>query len=59
VRNLDDGSVEALAEGSASALDAFAAWCAEGPPAARVDGLERSDAPATGELSGFAVEPRR
>lgn len=36
VRNLPDGAVEALAEGPRAALEAFAAWCAQGPSAARV-----------------------
>ena len=38
VRNLPDGSVEALAEGND--LEGFLAWCKKGPLVARVD---RSD----------------
>lgn len=36
VRNRPDGTVEAVAEGPADAVEAFVAWCHEGPPAARV-----------------------
>jgi len=48
VKNLADGRVEALAEGPADALDAFVDWCRQGPPAARVTGVEvvlREDGP--------------
>lgn len=40
VRNLPDGRVEGLACGAATALDQFKAWLRQGPPAARVDGLQ-------------------
>jgi acylphosphatase len=39
VRNLSDGRVEIVAQGPASALKPFLAWCRKGPPAARVDRL--------------------
>ncbi|HLV60087.1 MAG TPA: acylphosphatase, partial [Fredinandcohnia sp.] len=39
VRNCDDGSVQAVAEGPRSALEDFVAWCHKGPPAARVDSV--------------------
>ena len=42
-RNLDDGSVEVLAAGDAAALDRLAAWLRQGPPHARVDGLQRRE----------------
>lgn len=50
--NLPDGSVEVLAAGPATALDRLEEWLHEGPPAARVAGVEArpADAPA---LSGF------
>ncbi len=55
VRNLGDGSVELVAEGESSALEALIAWCREGPPLANVyDILEEeitpSGAPATFEV---------
>jgi acylphosphatase len=55
VRNRDDGAVEAVAEGSEAALQAFIAWCRRGPPAARVDRIEESWAEATGEHRGYSV----
>ena len=56
VRNLSDGSVEALAEGAPEALDAFAAWCHRGPPLARVTDVARTEAPAQGLFTTFLVE---
>ena len=48
VRNRRDGTVEALLQGDASAVQAVAAWARRGPPAASV---ERVDAQAaSGEL---------
>lgn len=43
-KNLPDGRVEVLAEGNASALDALERWLRVGPPMAKVDSIERSDA---------------
>jgi len=37
VKNLPEGSVEVLAEGPRYALEQFADWCRQGPPAAEVD----------------------
>jgi acylphosphatase len=44
-RNLPDGRVEVVAEGSAAALDALERWLWQGPPAARVDAVERTELP--------------
>ena len=49
-KNLPDGRVEVLAAGSDATLDALAAWLRQGPPAARVDDLERL--PATDDEVG-------
>ena len=54
VRNLDDGSVEAVFEGPPEPVRAMVAWCRQGPPGARVDDVEETDEPTTGR-SGFAV----
>jgi acylphosphatase len=57
VRNRVDGSVEALAQGSAAALDALVAWARRGPPMASVSELrveERDDSPRE---DGFGRRP--
>lgn len=40
VRNLPDGAVEALFQGPEAAVEAIIAWCGQGPPNARVEGVE-------------------
>ncbi|RPE75533.1 acylphosphatase [Vulcaniibacterium tengchongense] len=54
-RNLPDGRVEVLAAGSDDALEQLAAWLREGPPLARVDGLERLPAREDEAGEGFAT----
>jgi acylphosphatase len=54
VRNLPDGSVEAVFEGEQPAVDAMTRWCREGPARARVEDLEVQEQPPTGER-GFEV----
>lgn len=51
-RNLEDGRLEVVAEGDASALDALAEWLRRGPPAARVDRVTREEI-AERAISGF------
>lgn len=55
VRNRRDGSVEAVVQGEAAALETLLAWARRGPPAARVAEVRAS--PAQGEnersYSGF------
>ncbi len=57
VRNRANGTVEAVAEGDASAVDAFIAWCHTGPPHASVDGVECTDGEPVALPSGFTVRP--
>ena len=52
--NLPDGRVEVIACGDANAIDALAEWLWQGPPAARVEQVERSDIEPTG-ISGFST----
>ena len=40
VRNRRDGSVEALVEGDAAALEAIVAWASQGPPGASVAAVQ-------------------
>jgi acylphosphatase len=55
VRNADDGSVEAVAEGPRAQLEDFIAWCRQGPKGARVDDVKASWSKATGEFEDFSV----
>ncbi len=54
VRNADDGTVQVHAEGPASAVDELVAFLEEGPPAARVEGVEVEPAKVEGHEQ-FAV----
>jgi acylphosphatase len=54
VRNLPDGSVEAVLEGPADAVARAEAFCGVGPPAARVDGVDARDEAPEG-LAGFEI----
>lgn len=40
VRNCPDGTVEIHAEGDRQNLNPFIEWCEQGPPAAKVTGLD-------------------
>jgi acylphosphatase len=51
VRNLADGSVEAVVQGPGTAVEAIVAWAHRGPPAARVAKVTIGD--AEGEYRGF------
>jgi len=55
VRNLPDGSVEAVVEGEHDALDRFEWKISSGPRGARVDHVDREAAPATGRFQDFSV----
>ncbi len=55
VRNLPDGTVEAVFEGTRAQVDAMLDWCRQGPPTARVDDLQVQEQAATGAFAGFDV----
>ena len=58
VRNRIDGSVEAMVQGDAQAVEALIAWARRGPPAARVLEVRVSAAGPLGEASaGFDLRP--
>lgn len=54
VRNLRDGRVEVVGEGSLPSLQGLCAWCATGPRLARVLGVEAIEEEPQG-IEGFAV----
>lgn len=55
VRNLPDGSVEAVVEGPADAVRELLEWCRQGPPAAEVTAVDADWTDATGEFLRFEV----
>lgn len=54
-RNLDDGSVEVVAEGDARALEALAQWLEDGPPAAHVVRVQREAHADPVAADGFGI----
>lgn len=56
VRNLPDGRVEAVFEGTEFAVDALVAWCQRGPERARVRHVDALEETPTGEFAGFTVQ---
>lgn len=54
-RNEPDGTVRAHVEGSGEALAELLHWCADGPPAARVEEVRRQRA-EPGASRGFVIE---
>ena len=55
VRNLADGSVEAVIEGAPHVVDAVITWCRKGAPASRVDDLRIYEEQPTGEFADFDI----
>ena len=55
VRNLPEGAVEIVAEGSAHALEELMRWCRHGPPEAKVDDVAARWDQATLEFRTFRV----
>jgi acylphosphatase len=54
VRNMSDGSVEAVAQGNAEMVDLFLEKLAKGPPGSRVRGIRVSEMPPAGH-DGFDI----
>ena len=50
------GSVVAEVQGPADAVDAMVDWCKDGPPSARVDGVQVIDRPAVDGESAFTIQ---
>lgn len=55
VRNLADGTVEAVFEGEQDKVDAALQWCHQGPSNSRVEEVEVDWQDYTGEFSDFRV----
>jgi len=55
VRNRVDGTVEAVFEGDAAAVEQLTRWCQDGPPHAEVDRVEAIDESPQGEVDTFEV----
>lgn len=55
VRNLPDGSVEAVAEGEEPMLNRFLEWCRKGPPGARVANVSVTWEDAQKDFKGFNI----
>ncbi|MGQ9511977.1 acylphosphatase [Thermodesulfitimonas sp.] len=55
VRNLPDGSVEAVFEGEREAVERLVAWCHKGSPAARVTEVKVTWEDWRGEFSDFTI----
>lgn len=55
VRNLHDGTVEAVFEGTRQQVEQVVEWCRRGPPLGRVDGVDAKWKSATGEFGSFDI----
>ncbi len=55
VRNLPDGTVQALFEGEKKKVEAIIAWCHKGPPGARVNNVQIFWEAYQGEFEIFAI----
>ncbi|HIE13136.1 MAG TPA: acylphosphatase [Desulfotomaculum sp.] len=55
VRNLPDGSVEAVFEGKREAVERLISWCKKGPPAARVTEVTVNWEDRWENLGGFSI----
>ena len=55
VRNLPDGRVELEAQGDTAQVDSLLDWCRQGPPAARVDGVDTEPREIVASETRFAI----
>lgn len=56
VRNLENGTVEIEAEGKRESVENLIAWTYEGPPSARVDGVDVTWLEPASDSETFATE---
>jgi len=59
VKNLKDGTVEAVFEGEQDRVDAILDWCRQGPPRAEVTDVTVAWNTFTGEFKGFNIDFER
>lgn len=57
VRNLADGSVEAVVQGPEGAVRQLVAWCRTGPPQARVEAVVADVLDDSARFDGFETRP--
>ena len=55
VRNMEDGSVEALLEGAKEDVNYAVEMCRRGPPSAKVTRFESKPEDESSQLSGFRI----
>ena len=55
IRNRPDGSVEAMLEGEATAVERLLDWCRRGPPFADVEAVDVTPEPPAGEFADFTI----
>ena len=57
IKNKEDGTVAIVATGTKELLDAFVAWCKEGPPRAKVENVDVKEIPLQ-HFGSFTIERR-
>jgi acylphosphatase len=55
VKNLEDGRVEAVFEGTRAGVQRLVSWCYSGPPAAEIEHVEVEWEPATNLEGPFSI----
>jgi len=55
VRNMPDGSVQALFQGDTTGIEKMLAWCRQGSPHSRVDGVTSQSVLVREDLTGFDI----
>ncbi len=55
VKNMPDGSVQALFQGSRAQLDEMLAWCRDGAPLSKVEGVDAQPVAIQPAIKGFQI----